>query len=93
MRSKALCVQVYGVIEFSIEKAPLIKLKNKKENAIKKTVAWDKELPSKFVIKVILINVGLGWSYEGNILEHIIFAGIAVSDFFSYSSFLVPMFS
>lgn len=51
-----------GVIEFSIEKAPLIKLKNKGGNAIKETLAWDKELPSKFVIKDILINVGLGSS-------------------------------
>lgn len=53
MRSNTLCVQVCAVIEFSIEKARLIKTKEWKENAIKDTPARDKELPSKFAVKVI----------------------------------------
>lgn len=51
MRSKALCVQVCGVIEFSIEKAPLIKLWNKGKMQSKRrllgTMSYLQSLPSK----------------------------------------------
>ncbi len=42
MRSKALCVQVCRVIEFSIERAPLIKLKNKRKMQSKRRLLGTK---------------------------------------------------
>ena len=62
-------------------------------------VAWDKELPSKFVIKVTLINVGLSSSngvwYERNMLEHIVwlfcnFFNMMYIQLFLFSSRFVP---
>lgn len=42
MRSRALCVQVWGVIAFCIEKAPLIKLKNKRKMQSKRRLLGTK---------------------------------------------------
>lgn len=92
MRSKALCVQVCGVIEFSIEKGPLIKLKNKGKMQSKRrlfgTKSYLQSLPSK-LFWLMWDSSSSNGAMRGICWNILFFAGMAVCDFFFIQLFLL----
>lgn len=82
MRSKALCVQVCEVIEFSIEKAPLIKLKNKRKMQSKRRLLGTKSYLQSLSSKLFWLMCDSVPPTERNSLEHIMYSCVQLFLYF-----------